>query len=79
MSASCSRVCDRYRALKPKKFGRYEMGQKRCNSCSIFIFWNGLWCPCCGDRLRLTPRSSKYKQKYLKAIAVKKEVIANGL
>ncbi len=78
MSATCSRICDRYRALKPKKFGRYEMGQKRCNSCAIFLNWNGMWCPCCNYKLRLGPRSSKYKEKFLKAKSVKKEIL-NGL
>ncbi len=79
MSASCSSVCVRYKALKPVNLGRYETGQKRCNSCDIFIFWDGMWCPCCNERLRLTPRSSKYKQKYLKAKAAKKEILINGL
>jgi hypothetical protein len=25
--------------------------------------WNGLWCPCCGCRVRTKPRNSKFKQK----------------
>ena len=31
--------------------------------CEIFINWEGLWCPCCGYRLRTKPRNLKYKAK----------------
>ena len=30
---------------------------------SLFIGWDGLWCPCCGYRLRTKPRNLKYKAK----------------
>jgi len=64
---SCKGVCHRYKALKPPPGGsRYVKGQKRCNSCDIFIEWNGLWCPCCGMRLRVSPRHRKLKEKVLK-------------
>jgi hypothetical protein len=43
--------------------GRYANGQKRCQICDIFMEWDGLWCPCCGYRLRTRPRSLKYKAK----------------
>jgi hypothetical protein len=25
--------------------------------------WEGLWCPCCGYKLRIGPRHSKFKAK----------------
>jgi hypothetical protein len=31
--------------------------------CAIFMRWDGLWCPCCGCRVRTKPRNSKFKQK----------------
>ena len=34
---------------------------RRCQVCEIFLKWNGLWCPCCGYRLRTRPRNSKFK------------------
>ena len=43
--------------------GRYASGQRRCQICEIFIKWEGLWCPCCGYRLRTKPRNLKYKAK----------------
>jgi hypothetical protein len=39
------------------------MGQKRCHICEIFIKWDGLWCLCCGYRLRTKLRNLKYKAK----------------
>ena len=48
---------------KPVGSGRYASGQKRCQICEIFIKWDGLWCPCCGYRLRTKPRNLKYKAK----------------
>ena len=78
MGISCNGICNRYKATKPENTGRYIAGQKRCNSCAIFLNWNGMWCPCCNYKLRLGPRSSKYKEKFLKAKSVKKEIL-NGL
>jgi hypothetical protein len=59
----CKGICIRHKAHKPVDDGRYATGQKRCQVCEIFINWNGLWCPCCGYRLRTKPRNIKYKAK----------------
>jgi uncharacterized Zn finger protein (UPF0148 family) len=29
----------------------------------LFIKWDGLFCPCCGYRLRIGPRNMKFKAK----------------
>src|SRR5881296_140936 len=60
---TCKGICIRYKAQKPVGTGRYASGQKRCQICEIFIKWEGLWCPCCGYRLRTKPRNLKYKAK----------------
>jgi len=60
---TCKGICVRHKAQKPIGFGRYASGQKRCQICEIFINWEGLWCPCCGYRLRTKPRNLKYKAK----------------
>ena len=63
---TCKGICHRYKAIKPPhRTSRYVKGQKRCNSCDIYIEWNGFFCPCCGYRLRAAPRSKKYKEKVL--------------
>ena len=56
-------TCTRYKAKKPTGMGRYESGQSRCQTCSIFILYNGNICPCCNTRLRNTPRNLIFKQK----------------
>src|SRR5574338_262405 len=76
---TCKGICSRYKAQKPVGTGRYASGQRRCQICEIFIKWEGLWCPCCGYRLRTKPRNLKYKAKLrarveadqLEAVAVK--------
>jgi hypothetical protein len=61
---TCKGICFRHRAQRPASyFGRYATGQKRCQVCSIFMKWDGAWCPCCGCRVRTKPRNSKFKQK----------------
>ena len=60
---ACKGICDRYKALKPSGTGRYTIGQKRCNSCNIFVEYDGVFCKCCGLKLRVTPRNKKWKDK----------------
>ncbi|MDR4512092.1 MAG: hypothetical protein MRJ93_10365 [Nitrososphaeraceae archaeon] len=61
----CKGICIRHKAIKPKGGQRYTIGQKRCQECEIFIYWPGLQCPCCGYRLRVKPRNTKFKEKML--------------
>ncbi|MDH3834838.1 MAG: hypothetical protein OES34_11875 [Nitrosopumilus sp.] len=75
MVTSCNGICNRYKMVKPKGTGRYSAGQKRCNLCDIFMRWEGLFCPCCGYRVRSKPRNRKYKEKYYEAIRKNEGVI----
>ena len=59
----CKGVCIRHKASGPISYGRYATGQKRCQICEIFIKWDGIFCPCCGCRLRIGPRLFKHKAK----------------
>jgi hypothetical protein len=62
----CKGICVRHKAMKPRNpvIGRYSAGQKRCQVCETFLIWDGLWCPCCGYRLRIGPRNSKFKAQF---------------
>ena len=78
---TCKGICPRYKAQKPVGTGRYASGQRRCQICEIFIKWEGLWCPCCGYRLRTKPRKLAYKIKlreYQAKVAVLENVRAGG-
>lgn len=64
MMKNCLGTCQNYRALKPAdNQSRYELGQRRCTKCGIFMMWAGIWCPCCGFRLRTKSHSSKSKRE----------------
>jgi len=61
MSYLCKDFCLAYKADRLASGARYAIGQKRCQVCCIFIWWAGIKCPCCGIRLRTSPRMSKHK------------------
>ena len=56
---TCKGKCEQYRATRPHGIGRYDSGQMRCQQCDLFLKWSGLWCPCCGLRMRGRPRNHK--------------------
>jgi len=71
---SCKEICLRYKAKKPQSSSRYIFGQKRCQICSIFINWEGVFCPCCGYKLRIKPRKTQNKMKLNSKIAQLAEI-----
>ena len=60
---TCKGICLRYKAKFDSSNPRYVSGQKRCQICGIFIEWKGIYCPCCGYKLRANPRHGVYKEK----------------
>lgn len=65
---ACNGICKNYKATKPNKGSRYEVGQKRCQTCEIFVYHDGLYCPCCNMRLRRSSRYVKLKEKAIPLI-----------
>jgi len=59
---SCNDICKRYKITGNPRLRRYENGQKRCHKCEIYIRWDGLFCPCCGYRLRINARGPHGKE-----------------
>ncbi len=60
----CKGICLRHKAVGAITGGRYRNGQKRCQVCDLFLQWDGIWCPCCGYKLRSKPRNKVYKAKF---------------
>ncbi len=60
----CKGICHRYKAIKTGNQPRYANGQKRCNTCEIFLYWDSFWCPCCGAQLRNKPKDGKHRRKF---------------
>lgn len=67
----CKSICLKYKAKGSFIGGRYKFGQRRCQVCDLFIKYDGIWCPCCGYKLRSKPRNKKYKQKFRASEAIK--------
>lgn len=63
MTHGCNSICEKYKATRPIGGKRYSIGQKRCKSCSIFIKWEGAYCPCCGYKLRTMPRHTEDREE----------------
>lgn len=62
MGLLCKWNCLKYKATKPGGKARYSNGQSRCTTCMIFIIWEGVFCPCCGARLKKTPTKKRLKK-----------------
>jgi len=58
-SESCREICKRYKSNLNLRNGSYYLNWEncRCSICNIFIKWEGIYCPCCGYRLRRRPRA----------------------
>lgn len=74
MTLDCRGLCKLSKEEGGYKFPRqggnsllYLKGAKRCQNCEgRYVQWeSGIFCPCCGGRLRLKPRKSKLKEKVL--------------
>jgi len=59
MARTCRGICQMHRAdAAPNKI-RYEIGQKRCTFCGIFLSVGDTRCICCKAVLRTKPRGKK--------------------
>ena len=59
----CNGICVKYKAIRPRSGGWcYTTGQKRCKVCDIYLNWERLRCPCCGNELRSGPKKNKQEE-----------------
>lgn len=59
MGYCCKGICEDYKGKRVPNGSRYQVGQKRCSMCSVFLTVESLRCPCCGAILRTKSRSKK--------------------
>lgn len=53
----CKGRCAPYRAARfHRGVSRYGDDIKRCVTCAIYVKWEGVFCPCCHNKLRVSPR-----------------------
>lgn len=71
----CKGICEKYKIPKPpaNNNGSYEMGNRRCTTCELYIKWDGIYCPCCKAQLRNKPHNSRSRKK-LQEIAIVKRI-----
>ncbi|MFL6340733.1 MAG: hypothetical protein ACJ72U_04210, partial [Nitrososphaeraceae archaeon] len=53
----CRNICERI-CFEKITFGisNYSLGKKYCRRCDVYMYYNeGMFCPCCGMQLRITP------------------------
>jgi uncharacterized paraquat-inducible protein A len=61
----CRNICERIYSKKIV-FGKsnYSVGKKYCRRCEVYMYHNeGIFCPCCGMQLRLTPSNREGKER----------------
>ena len=57
---NCRSVCiTKYGGRRTAK--GYASGYKWCSDCAASVKWYGIHCPCCGQRLRSSPKNSRYR------------------
>jgi hypothetical protein len=61
MGRTCNNICERHKAAPAANRIRYQIGQKRCTFCGIFVLSEDARCMCCKAVLRTKPRSRKAK------------------
>lgn len=62
MTRCCNSACKQYKVPFHSLNGTYRAGLSKCLYCEVDIKWEGQYCPCCGHRLRKSPKNKKYKQ-----------------
>ena len=61
----CKGFCVVEGQLVTKKSVRGDKdGFKRCSQCELYIKWDGLFCPCCKRKFKISPRNNKARQAY---------------
>jgi hypothetical protein len=71
---SCKGICINYKATKPQDSRRYVWGQKRCQICSMWMKWEGVFCPCCHNKLRIKPKKMQNKETIFSKIAISRQI-----
>src|SRR5919108_1533459 len=59
----CRNICERkYSQRVVFGISNYSLGQKYCRRCEVYMYYDSMFCPCCGMQLRLTPSSRRCKE-----------------
>ena len=62
----CRNICQTIHTKIEVGQEMYFAGKKYCRRCEIFLYHNGMFCPCCGMQLRLSPARKRDKERLRK-------------
>ena len=58
---ACRNLCERLDSKTIVGKSIYEAGKKYCRRCEVYFLDDGLFCPCCGMRSRVSPGYLPYE------------------
>ena len=64
------KIYSRYTLYSDQIIILYEAGRKYCRRCKVYYCHNGVFCPCCGMALRVSPIARKTRKKKPKSTLV---------
>ena len=60
---ACRNLCERFDSRVPVGKARYGNGNKYCRRSKVYFFRVGIFCPCCGMALRMSPTNKRDKER----------------
>jgi rRNA maturation endonuclease Nob1 len=62
---TCKQIC-KHSEYEAKKYirGAQRDSYRKCGGCSIFIKYEGVYCPCCGIRMKHSPVNNKSRKLF---------------
>ena len=72
---TCNGICVEFKPMSRSKGYYLQENGKRCTHCSTFIIFVGLYCPCCGHRLKTHPTNNKYRKPIIEKMKQMNQII----
>jgi hypothetical protein len=60
---ACRNLCERLYSKIIFGNSHYAGGKKYCRRCEISSYYDGVFCPCCGMALRMSPTNKRDKER----------------
>ena len=67
----CKNICERLDSKMQVGKSNYLIGKKYCRKCEVYLYHDGVFCPCCRCQLRTTPHNKKKSRPSKRLIATK--------
>jgi uncharacterized Zn finger protein (UPF0148 family) len=68
----CRNLCERLYSKIIFGKSRYEGGKKYCRRCEVYLYHSGVFCPCCGMALRMSPAIKRDNER-MKQLKLRQE------